>query len=355
MEYTTERNDMATAKRTASGSWSVRVYVGRENGKDLYKRFTGDNKREVERMASTYLAVQDHDDLTFGDAAEQYIRDKEAVLSPNTIRTYKICNARLGLLHTVKISKVDSQRVQRVISRISEDLAPKTVRSTYGFITAVLKMYSPGTVLQVTLPEPEHKTVLIPTDEEVNIMINSAKHPDLALAIQLAAFGSLRSGECCALSRDMVFHNQIKVTRTFVLDDTQTWIIKNSPKTAAGFRDVPLPRPLMASIRASVKEDGRIIHYTPASLHDAFRRLTKSLGFPPYKFHSLRHYFATSMHAQGIPDKVICQIGGWEDVGTLQRIYQHATSDKIEEAGNIINMLYYKTMTKSMTSKISEA
>lgn len=346
---------MATAKRTASGSWTIRVYVGRENGKDIFKRFTGSSKREVERMASTYLAVNDRDDLTFGEAAEQYIQDREAVLSPNTIRTYRICNNRLGLLHPVRISKIDSQRVQRVVSRISQDLAPKTVRSTYGFITAVMKLYSPATVLRVTLPEPEHKSVLIPTEEEVNAMINSAKHPDLALAIQLAAFGSLRSGECCALSEDMVFPNRIRIARTFVLDDSQTWVVKNSPKTQAGYRDVPLPRPLMASIRSSIKEDGRIIHYTPASLHDAFRRLTRSLGFPPYKFHSLRHYFATSMHAQGIPDKVIAKIGGWEDVGTLQRIYQHATAGGIEEAGNIIDMLYYKTMTKSMTKTQEQA
>ena len=56
------------------------------------------------------------------------------------------------------------------------------------------------------------------------------------------------------------------------------------------------------------------------------------------------------MHAQGVPDKVICKIGGWEDVGTLQRIYQHTTQEKMEEAGQIINFLYAKSMTKTMTS-----
>ena len=96
----------------------------------------------------------------------------------------------------------------------------------------------------------------------------------------------------------------------------------------------------MASIRASNHEDGRIIKYTPSSLHDAFRRLTRRLKIYPYKFHSLRHYFASMLHAQGVPDKVIAKLGGWEDVSTLQRIYQHATADKLEEAGKILSDLF---------------
>lgn len=342
---------MPTAKKLPSGLWTVRAYIGRENGKDLYKRFSASTKREAERMASAYLAINQHNDVTFGDAAEQYIASKSAVLSPNTIRTYKIHNSRLDLLSNVRMSKMDSSRVQRVISKLSEDLSPKSVRSTYGFITAVCKMFEPSLAFNVTLPEPEHKTALIPTPGDVALLIREAQHPDLALAIQLAAFGSLRSGEACALKMDMVKKDHIQIARTYVLNDLQEWVIKNSPKTAAGFRSVPLPRPLMARIRASEYKDGRIIKYTPASLHDAFRRLTKRLGLPPYKFHSLRHYFATNLHAQGIPDKDIAKIGGWEDVSTLQRIYQHATDEKLEEAAGVINMLFAKTMTKSMTNK----
>ena len=100
----------------------------------------------------------------------------------------------------------------------------------------------------------------------------------------------------------------------------------------------------MGQIRAHIREDGRIIKYTPASLHDAFRRLTKRLRLYPYKFHSLRHYFASMMHSKNVPDKVIAKLGGWEDVSTLQRIYQHATQEKLDEASRIIQDLYSQSM-----------
>lgn len=331
---------MPTARKLTSGTWRVRVYIGKKDGKSITKSFTGPTKKDAERKASTFLAITKHSDMIFSEAAEKYIEAKSNVLSPNTIRTYKLHASRLSMLDNVRVSHLDSEKAQRAVDQISRRLAPKTVASCYGFLTAVLAMFEPGAALRVTLPERVKKETPIPTDEEVDLMIMEAPSSDLKIAIQLAAFGSLRSGEVCALSSDMVQKNHIHIGRTYALDDNQNWIIKQSPKTAAGNRDIPLPGPLMAQIRASNYEDGRIIKYTPSSLHDAFRRLTKRLKIYPYKFHSLRHYFATMLHSQGIPDKVIAKLGGWEDVSTLQKIYQHATADRMEEASKILNDLF---------------
>lgn len=340
---------MAIAKKLPSGTWRVRLYIGQVDGKSKYKSFTAATKREAERMAATYTAINSHDELTFGEAAERYIESKANVLSPNTIRGYKVITYRLGRLSPVRMSKLDSEKVQKVINNLSNTLSPKTVRNTYGFITAVVKMFRPSTILNVSLPEPEHKETLIPTAEEVRLMIQSAHSDDLRIAIQLAAFCSLRSGEACALMHDMVQKNHVRVARTLVLNDQGQWVMKQSPKTLAGYRDIPVPGPLMAQIRASKHEDGRILKYTPTSLRSALNRLTKHLGLPQYKFHSLRHYFATSCHGQGIPDKVIAKLGGWEDIGTLQKIYQHATKAKMDEASVILDNLYAETMTQIMT------
>ena len=340
---------MPTAKKLSSGTWRVRIYTGRKDGKDQYKSFTGPTKREAERKASTYIAVNKHTELTFGEAAERYIDSKKNVLSPNTIRSYRTILKRLSGIENVRMSRLDSERVQRIIDRLSADLSPKTIRNTYGFITVVVGMFEPSTVLSVTMPEKEHTETKIPTEEEVRKMIEEAPSQDLKIAIQLAAFCSLRSGEACALQTDMVKRDHIRVSRTLVLTDDGTWILKNSPKTQAGYRDIPVPAALMAQIRASKRDDDRIIKYTPTSLRNAFNRLNARLGFPRYKFHALRHYFATSCHNQGVPDKVIAKLGGWEDVGTLHRIYQHATQDKMDEAGKILSALYTKTMTQTMT------
>ena len=330
---------MATAKKLPSGSWRVRVFSHIEDGKKIYKSFTAKTKRQAELEAAIFSSGKNRPDLTFKEAAERYISSKESVLSPNTTRTYRMLLARLEQIHPCLISRIDNEAAQRLIDSLAKKYVPKTVRSTYGLVTAVLQFYRVQ-IPNVKLPEEKKKEVRIPTTEEVKRMIQEAPSEDLRIAIQLAAYGSLRSGEACALKRSDLHPDRISISRTYVLDPSQKWIIKDSPKTAAGFRDIPLPDALMASIRSSNSEDGRIIHYTPASLHDAFRRLTRRLKIYPYKFHALRHYFASEMHARNVPDKVIAKIGGWEDVSTLQRIYTHATQEKMEEAGRAIKDLF---------------
>ena len=331
---------MPTAKKLSSGTWRVRIYVGKKDGRSVTKSFSGTTKRDAERKANNYLVMNNHTELTFREAAESYIETKQSVLAPSTIRTYKLHLARLEYLHDVRVSRIDSERAQKAVDRMTRTLAPKTVVCAYGFLTAVLKMYEPATVLRVTLPERVKKETKIPTDDEVDLMIQEAPSEDLKLAIQLAAFGSLRSGEACALRREDVKADRLTVCRTYDLAEGEQWVVKDSPKTSAGYRSIPLPEPLLARLRASEREDGYLLKYTPSSLHSAFRRLTERLQLPPYKFHALRHYFASKLHADGVPDKVIAKIGGWEDIGTLQKIYQHATAEKMDEAGAILGKLF---------------
>ena len=342
---------MATARKLPSGNWRVRVYSHTDvNGKKIYTSITAPTKKEAEIQASLYDAKNNSSyyNMSFLEAGNQYIDAKQNTWSPNTVRSYRILQKRLEILNTYKLSKIDSVAVQREINRLSAVLSPKSVRSTYGFVTAVMRMFQPGTVLRVNLPEKRPSETKIPTDDEVAMLISNAHSDDLRLAIKLAAFGSMRSGEICALRNDCVFRDHISVKRAYALHENGVWAVKESPKTAAGFRDIPLPGDIMDDIKNNIKDDGSIVHYTPSSLHDAFRRLTKSCDMYPYKFHSLRHYFASLCHAQGIPDKYIMQIGGWDDVSTLTKIYQHTTPDKMDDVADIIND-YYKSMTRNMT------
>lgn len=55
--------------------------------------------------------------------------------------------------------------------------------------------------------------------------------------------------------------------------------------------------------------DGRLIKATPDQITHRFLRAIKSSGLPPFRFHDLRHYAASIMHAIGVPDQYIMQRG----------------------------------------------
>lgn len=337
---------MPNVEKLKSGNWRAKVYLGRENGKIKFASVTAKTKKEAELKALLFESSKD--DMTFLEASERYILSKSNTLSPNTLRSYRILQKRLSSIDSVPIDKLTKERIQRLVNDLSADLSPKSVKSTYGFFTAVMNMFTDYKT-SVTLPVMIRKKTPIPTKEELSLMIQKAHSKELSIAIELAAFGSLRSGEICAITKKDIHGDHISITKTLALDENGKYVVKNSPKSYAGFRDVPLPDDLMQRLKELFNEGG--FHYTPNSLNSAFRRLIKYNHLPHYRFHSLRHFFASFCHAKGIPDQYIMKIGGWDDVGTLTKIYQSTMDEEMEEAVKKISNFYDDV--KNVSTKVS--
>ena len=48
----------------------------------------------------------------------------------------------------------------------------------------------------------------------------------------------------------------------------------------------------------------------------------------PFRFHDLRHYSASSMHASGILDQYIMARGGWKTDTVLKAVYRNVINDE---------------------------
>jgi integrase len=89
---------------------------------------------------------------------------------------------------------------------------------------------------------------------------------------------------------------------------------------------------------------------TPDEITAEFELLCKKVGFH-CRFHDLRHYHASMLHALGVPDKYIMERGGWGSAAVLQGIYQHTFTDKRREVGDIVNQQYKKTVSAAVSGK----
>lgn len=79
-----------------------------------------------------------------------------------------------------------------------------------------------------------------------------------------------------------------------------------------------------------VAEDGTWIH--PSSLSRSFKRLTKRAGLPVIRFHDLRHTYATTALAAGVPVKVVSERLGHSDISITLRTYGHVMPSMDEAA-----------------------
>ena len=342
---------MATARKLPSGSWRVRIFIEKDvTGKKLYKSFTAKSKKAAEKMALEFTVQHRYiDDITFGEAVSRYIESKKNILSPSTVRGYLTDEKNyLKELRNIKLSKLSNEVLQKQLDNVAVNHAPKTVNNARGLITATLKMFPPAFYVNIKGAPKEKKEILVPSEKEMSVLLQTISGRKIELPILLSAFGSLRRGEVCALFVDCVHDDYISIKRTLVKTPTGEWEIKNRPKSFAGYRDVRLPPDIMEKVHSACKDcppNSPIIGYKPSGLYSAYQRALKKANLYPYKYHALRHYFATFCHSIGIPDQYIMEKGGWEDSNTLTKIYQHTLPDRKDDMDKKIDT-YYSNIKK---------
>lgn len=67
---------------------------------------------------------------------------------------------------------------------------------------------------------------------------------------------------------------------------------------------------------------------------------------PYFRFHDLRHYAVSAMHAIGVPDKYIMQRGGWETPNVMRRVYLDVLPDVSQSENKKIVSHFTKLMIK---------
>lgn len=323
---------MAKATKLPSGNWRVLAYA---NGHR--KSFTAPTKKEAEYQASQWLMEEtDYEDMTVQKAIERFIDNRENITSPSTIRGYKaiLKNDYSDWILKTKVSKVTSEDIQKEVNDFAKNHSPKTVRNVYGLLRSSILAVNPNKGINVRLPQKKTIERRIPTADEIKQVLNNADS-ELRIAIMLASMGTMRIGEICALEYKDIDGNIIHVHRAMVYTDKSNYIIRDIPKNTQSDRYITYPTEVIKEIGTG---DGRIISSNTRALSSRYRRLIQRMGIDmSLKFHDLRHYAASAMHAMGIPDQYIMAVGGWSSDSILKSVYRNTLDDerkKFEEMRN---------------------
>lgn len=319
----------------------IRISVGKgADGKYKYESFTGHGdtpakaRKDAEFKAEEWKVLHKNEQrsgLTFAAAALAYVQAKEHVLSPSTIRGYEaVRKHHLKSLQDKNIMKITQYDIQCAINEEAAAHSPKTVRNISGFLSAVITMFRRDFKYYVTLPQLEEHDVKIPSEDTIAEILRGVKEkdPEMFKAIILAAFGSLRRSEICALTPDDIVDGKVKVSKALVPDKNQNYVLK-ATKTVKSKRTIKMP-PFV--IRYLMDNDGEhVVSLRPPMVTSRFATIAKRVNVPDFTFHGLRHYQASILHAMGVPDKYVQKRGGWSTDSTLKRVYQH-TIDDVEES-----------------------
>lgn len=340
----------AKAHQLPSGSWRIRVSAT-VDGETTTMSFTDDVKEIAEAKAKLWQngelqRMKRRIGPPLRQAMEEYIETCEATgRSPATVRGYKaIASSAFKDIQDLPVTSITTRIVQKSINaQLIGGIAPKTMRNRIGFLSIVMKQA--GAKLDTStlrLPEKtDDSEMQILNDTQLAEVLGAAqaKSDSLYLAVLLGAILGMRRSEICALTwADIIFddtHSYVTVNKAMV-QGMEGNIVKKT-KTRAGTRVLPLPDSL-ADILYNYREmpNARVVKSVPAVISREYAALRDKLGVPG-RFHDLRHYHASAMLAEDIPQKYIVSDMGHATFDMVRRVYGHVMPEKqatIAEAMN---------------------
>lgn len=285
--------------------------------------------------------------MTVYQAFTQYIESRNNILSPSTIRGYRIIrDTRLQLIREMHITELKLSDIQRAVNHDSGRLSRKSIKSSVGLLKSVLSMQDIDMNLRkITLPQAKNTKKPIPNAEEVlKIVVGTEQELPCLLAMWL----SLRVSEVRGLQfRDISDDGRyITIRRARMCLDGKD-VLREQNKTAESTRTNMLPPYILKLIRKVSHENDTdfIVSLSYYYIQTHFKKLMESNGFD-ISFHKLRHEFATTLNDLGIPSDYIQKLGGWSTDNVMKSVYTHTTASKEQEYQSVIDAYFNNAIKK---------
>jgi integrase len=347
---------MAKAKKTKSGSYTIRVYAYTdEYSKQHYKRITADTKAECEQLASQFKYSQDRKNpapikMTVGDAVDQYI-ELCKVLSPATVAGYQQIR-RNGFkdLMDVKVEDLDEKILQMAINRESMRkgrrgrISPKTVSNEWGLISSALWHIS-RRKWDVRLPKRPRSFKEYPEPKQIMDIVAGT---EIELPCMLALWLSFSMSEIRGLKWTDIKNGIITINRVMVdVDGHPT--VKYAAKAEMRKRRHRLPQYIQELLAKTPHTSEYIVPMNQRQINGRLQRMCRKHDIE-ITFHDLRHLNASVMLQLNIPEKYAMERGGWKTPNVMKSVYQHTFSSERIEVDDKVDR-YFENMTQKHDSR----
>lgn len=337
---------MAKPKKLPSGNWRIQVGYTDETGKYCRESITAETKKEAQFLADEFLLDMAHkkkpENKSLRQIATEYVDSIENVRSPSTIAGYrKIINKSLSEeILEARIGFITKEMYQKAINDYSKNHKPQTVINVHNIFSNALKWKGINLLDNISLPQKDKTEIKIPSDEEIKQLLNYCNGTRIDLLIKFAIYLGMRKSEIMALTwKDVDFENKkLTVNKALVFNEYKEAVIKQ-PKTKSGYRTLTIPDILLNDLRSPGEQDERIINDSPKALESMYKRIMKKLGLN-YSFHALRHYNASIMLKENIPNRYAKERMGHSTEDMLRKVYQHTFPEKHQEYDDKINNFF---------------
>lgn len=275
------------ARKLKSGNWFIQLRLGGESIPVTARTEKGCT-RQAQFVKAEYMAgkrenppVADSDAAklpALGDAIDAYIANRDAVLSPSTIRGYKtIRKTRFTNMMDQSLSNISDDEWQTVRNAEAKLCSAKTLKNAWGFIAPVLLDATGKQPPRVTLPQIMQNERPFLEPEQIRPFIE-AVHGTAVEIPALLALSSLRRSEIMALRWENIDlkNRTIKVKRAAVFNSENKLEHKPENKNSSSARMIPIMiDELYEAMSWNSKSSGFVVECNPNTIWSDYQTMRK--------------------------------------------------------------------------------
>ena len=243
---------------------------------------------------------------------------------------------RIYMLHQIDRDVID----QITQSKLETGVTNATVNRVLEVLRAILRKaereweWIDRTPIVRMLPEPKRRVRWLTQEEAILLLLLLPPHLEAMVRFSLST--GLRKSNVTGLQ-----WSQVDLSRHLA------WIHADQAKTRRSI-NVPLNQDACSVIRDQIgKHSEYVFTYQGSPIKDAnstaWKNALKKAGIENFRWHDLRHTWASWHVQQGTPLAVLQELGGWESSDMVRR-YAHLGREHTANYANQLSLPTYSTM-----------
>lgn len=317
-----------------SGSFRTRVTIG--------ERRISITKDSHEECVAEYLALK-HGVMeakenekkgikTLEQAVTEYIEDRKGYRSPSTIYGYERYkkNTFQSMMKSNVFTVTNDQWQEAIRQEHLKGRSPKYIENAWSLMASSIEAVTGRRPKVLLYPEEKNERPYLEPDE-VDVFVAAIKGQPVEIPA-LLCLSSLRRSELLALKWDKVdFKKKVIYVQGARVRGEDGLADKKQNKNDKSRRVIPIIPPLLEALQKAERKSEYVVTMTGDLTLTRINQVCAANDLPQVGLHGLRHSFASLAYHLQIPEMIAAEIGGWNDLSTMHKIYTHLAQKDIEK------------------------
>lgn len=298
----------------------------------------------------------------------KWLNEKKPYVKESTYANYSyiVYNYIIPYVGNYNVKKLNKKVFQDLILNLhKKSLSNKTIKDIIMVIKSSLrKVFEENKIksfsLKLVYPKEKNtKTMNVLSKNEQHILMEYIikNISDKNVGILLSLLCGLRIGEVCALKwenidlENKIIHITKTIQRIYIKENNTilSKVVITNPKTIKSNRDIPI-NDFMYEKLINLRKNNNVFvlsgnaqYIEPRTYRNYFTKILKSLNLRHFKYHALRHTFASNLISLKIDYKTVSELLGHSNISLTLNLYVHPSNqDKLECIDILTQNIMYK-------------